>query len=426
MKLTGLMAFFLYFCSILFFVLCPCIIPLPFLLSQSQAGIFSKEKKPEEIVKKYGEAVVLITPSDKDGKPLGVGSGFIADPNGIVVTNYHCISDAVTAWIRLTNGAHYEVEGVLGIDKAWDIAVLKIKAKNLPSAPIGDSDKLSAGERVIAIGNPLGLENTVSEGIISALRGPEGTASALIQFTAPISPGSSGGPLFNTKGQVVGVTTLYLTEGQLLNFAVPINLVKPLLKGRKLVALTDATKETKTVSPPAKLQKPSESPSRPSTPSEEAVVSESERHFRLGVSFAKEGKLDSAISEFQEVIRLKPDFAEAHYNLGLAYNQKGLYDLAIRQYEEAIRLKPDFAEAYYLLGRAYEAKGLYDLEIRQYEEAIRLKPDFAEAHYNLGVTYGRKGQYDLAIRHVEQAVRIKPDYKKAHDFLDDLYQLRGR
>lgn len=225
------------FRTLVFFIICTSIASLLSFPSISQAGLFSKEKTPEGIAKKYGEAVVLITTSDKDGKALGGGSGFIVDPKGIVVTNYHCISGAYTAWVRLTNGAHYEVEGVLGIDKDWDIAVLKIKAKNLPSAPLGDSDKLSVGERVVAIGNPMGLENTVSEGIISAIRSLKGNGDTVIQFTAPISPGSSGGPLFNAKGQVVGVTTLFLKEGQNLNFAVPINRVKPLLQDKEPIPI---------------------------------------------------------------------------------------------------------------------------------------------------------------------------------------------
>ncbi|MFQ5863100.1 MAG: S1C family serine protease [Candidatus Brocadiales bacterium] len=240
--------------SIILFIFCTNIVSLLFLPSVSQAYLFSGERTPEEIAKKHGWAVVSVTSYDKDDNPLVVGSGFIVARRGMlnvnqyydvkkVVTNYHCIKGATTARIRLTNGDYYDVVGVLGVDQDWDIAVLKIMARRVPGAPLGNSDKLSVGERVVAIGNPQGLENTVSEGVISAIRGREGTGGTIIQFTAPISQDSSGGPLFNTKGKVVGVTTLYLKEGQNLNLAVPINRVKPLLKGIKSVALTEVAKE---------------------------------------------------------------------------------------------------------------------------------------------------------------------------------------
>ncbi len=152
--------------------------------------------------------------------------------------------------------------------------------------------------------------------------------------------------------------------------------------------------------------------------------SSAEEHFQMGLSYHLEGKWDLAIKEYEEAIRIKPDYADAHNNLGLSYGENGLYNLEIRQYEEAIRIKPDYALAYYNLGVSYAEKSLYDLAIRQYEEAIRIKPDYAEAHYKLGEAYGEEGQYKKAIRHVEQALRLKPDYPKARDLLRRLKNRR--
>lgn len=397
--------------KLLFFILCHVIVSLLFLTNVSQADLSGKEKTPAEIFKEYGDAVVFIT-AYKNNTVLGEGSGFIVDPKGVIITNYHCIEGSSTVKVRLTNGAYYDVEGALGVDKDWDVAVLMVNAKNLPSAPLGDSDKLSVGERVVAIGNPLGLENTVSEGIISAIRGFEDNGDVVIQFTAPISPGSSGGPLFNTKGEVIGVTTLYLKEGQNLNFAVPINLVKPLLKGKKLVALAEATREARTVSP-----------------SGEAVDPEALRHSNLGDSFFSEGKFDSAIREYQEAIRLQPDYAKAHLMLGWLYWFKDLYGLTIRHCEEAVRLDPRLADAaavHLMLGNAYSVKDQYDLAIRHYEETIRLEPDYAEAYWGLGTAYGNMGQYDLAIKQWQEAIRLKPDYAEAHLKLGAAYSIKGQ
>ncbi len=371
---------------------------------------FSSEKTPEDIAKEYGDAVVSITASDKDGKVISEGSGFIIDADGTVVTNYHLINGTVSARVRLTNGAYFDVVGVLGAAQDWDMAVLKIEARNLHTAPVGDSDEVSVGERVVTIGNPMGLENTVSVGNVSAIRSREDTDEKIIQFTAPISPGSSGGPLFNAEGKVVGVTVLHLKEGQNLNFAIPINRVKPLLKGKRLIALSELSGGQR----PTKGQSSPEDSEKPGT----------EEHFMLGVSYFSGGKNDLAIKELKEAIRLKPDFAEAHYSLGVVYATKGQSNLAIRQYEEAIRIKPDMAEAYFSLGMVSADKGLYDLAIRKHKEAIRLDPDFAEAHYTLGVLYNKVGQYNLAIKQSREAIRIKPDMVDAHYNLGVAYAMK--
>jgi tetratricopeptide (TPR) repeat protein len=134
----------------------------------------------------------------------------------------------------------------------------------------------------------------------------------------------------------------------------------------------------------------------------------------LGAALLEKGRIDEAISQFQEFIRLKPDDADAHYNLGTALDKKGQMDEAIRQYQEAVRLKPDYADAHNNLGAALVEKGQSDEAIRQLQEALRLKPDHAEAHNNLGIALGKKGQTDEAIRQFQEAARLKPDYADAH------------
>jgi hypothetical protein len=167
--------------------------------------------------------------SDKDGHPLAQGSGFLVSKNGHVVTNYHVIKNGASAVIKLPDGAFFVVDGVLASNKDRDVAIIKAHGNNFRPLTLGDSNRLQVGEEVVAIGNPLSLESTVSNGIVSAIRTVEEEGGKFVQITAPISPGSSGGPLFNMAGEVVGITTSHLIGGQNLNFAIPINDVKLML-----------------------------------------------------------------------------------------------------------------------------------------------------------------------------------------------------
>src|SRR6202167_1893426 len=172
-------------------------------------------------------SIVSIVMSDKDGHPIAQGSGFLVTKNGRVVTNYHVIKNGASAVIKLPDGAFFAIDGVLAFDKGHDVAFIKSHGGNFQTVPLGHSDRLQVGEEVVAIGSPLSLESTVSNGIVSGIRSDDGRR--LLQITAPISHGSSGGPLFNLAGEVVGITTAALVGGENLNFAVPIDDVKKLL-----------------------------------------------------------------------------------------------------------------------------------------------------------------------------------------------------
>jgi S1-C subfamily serine protease len=173
------------------------------------------------------KSVVLIVVHDKAGQPIRQGSGFFVDANGKLVTNFHVIRDAAGAVVKSSDGAFYQVAGVLKTDKQNDLAVLRVLGKDFRPLPLGDSDAAHVGDKVLAIGSPLGLDETVSDGLISGIRDADGFK--VFQTTAAISSGSSGGALLNLRGQVIGVTTAQLTAGQNLNFAIPVNYVKSLL-----------------------------------------------------------------------------------------------------------------------------------------------------------------------------------------------------
>jgi hypothetical protein len=170
--------------------------------------------------------------SDKDGNPTSEGTGFFINGDGYILTNYHVIEGIedkhFVPTVKLRGGALLTVDELRARNKERDIAIIKVNGK-FPSVTLGDSDKLQVGEEVVAIGNPLSLESTVSNGIVSAIRTIEKQGGRFLQITAPISLGSSGGPLFNMRGEVIGITTSKVEGGENLNFAIPINDVRGLL-----------------------------------------------------------------------------------------------------------------------------------------------------------------------------------------------------
>lgn len=185
---------------------------------------------PEKIAEKALGSTVLLTMQHADGKG-SLGSGFfVAD--GQIATNYHVIKGAVKGTAKLVGGgAAFNIEGHTAIDKERDLAVLKVTTLRAPALSLGDSDTVKVGETVYAVGNPRGLEGTFSQGNISSIRHDGNTMvrGKVLQITAPISPGSSGGAVLNSNGKVIGIAVATVVNGQNLNFAIPSNYLKALL-----------------------------------------------------------------------------------------------------------------------------------------------------------------------------------------------------
>jgi len=197
----------------------------------------------EELFKLKAPSVVLIVDFDNSGRATKQGSGFVAGPDGTVITNYHVIRGAYSEKVRFQDGTTADVLGVLGYSSSEDLAAIRLSASPAPPLELGDSDRVEVGDKVLAIGSPRGLQNTISDGLVSGLPGGR------IQTSAPISHGSSGGPFFNQQGQVIGVAVSVVTDAQNLNFVVPINLAKPYLADTTLTSLSDLTTRNTVVQP---------------------------------------------------------------------------------------------------------------------------------------------------------------------------------
>jgi S1-C subfamily serine protease len=184
-------------------------------------------KTPQEIATDAFRSTVLLVMEDANGQPVSLGSGFFVR-DGAVATNLHVIAGASRGYAKLVTGkVKYNIEGITAVDVERDLVILKIDVARLQMLALGNSDAVQVGESVYTVGNPQGLEGTFSQGIVSSIR-DIGT-DKLLQITAPISPGSSGGPVLNAKGEAIGVSVATFRGGQNLNFAIPSNYLKSLL-----------------------------------------------------------------------------------------------------------------------------------------------------------------------------------------------------
>ncbi len=362
------------------------------------ASLAGAQEGLPQLVKKIQPAVVTIIAYDVKGKPKGQGSGFFINQEGHFITNYHVLAEASRAEVETADGQRYTVKGVMAKDQAGDLIVA---ATDDPFAAIGrGSLKISTvipevGERVVVVGSPLGLEQTLSEGVVSAIRHiPD--FGEILQITAPISHGSSGSPVVNMKGEVVGIATFIMKEGQNLNFAIPATRALALKPGA--------------VKPLNEWKVLSIEP-----------IPEAEAFFRQGLELHWAGKLGKAIETYKQAIRVDPEVPEAHINLGAAYYTLGRYQEAARAFQTAVRLEPENAEWHCRLGATYLMLRKYKESAKILKQAIRLDPDLARARSLLGSAYDGLGRYGEAAEAFKQAIRLNPDYKLAHYNLGIIY-----
>ncbi len=204
------------------------------------ASGYSSALTPRDIAQNAFPSVVLLAMKNASGQLISLGSGFFVRRD-VVATSLHVIEGATAGYVRIVGQkTEYDVAGTVGVDAQQDLVLLKIRGTQSSFLRLGDTRKVAVGDEVYAIGNPLGLEGTFSEGIVSGIRQID--SQTLFQITAPISPGSSGGPVLNSHGEVIGVAVATFKAGQNLNFAVPASYLTLLLQNMKPVAPLSATK----------------------------------------------------------------------------------------------------------------------------------------------------------------------------------------
>ncbi len=355
----------------------------------------AQENLPE-LVKRIKPSAVGIETFDEKGNLLSRGSGFFIDYDK-VVTNRHVIEKSVRAELSLTNGKKFAVKAILAVDAEGDLALLKVDvpASAVTPLPIERSTP-QEGESVVVIGNPFGLEGSVSNGIVSAVREIPGYGK-IIQITAAISPGSSGSPVVNMRGQVIGVATLQAVEGQNINFAVPAERILQL--------------------------KPS---SFQSFASFNAEMQKSKRItaqnlYSQGLARLSLDDYSKAVSFFEKAVEVDPSYAEAWYQAGFCYGMLGLHQEALKASKRAVSLRPDWAEAWLNVGTSSFALGQFKDAVEAYRQATKLDPSNADALYALGISLGKLNRQEEEILAYKRAIVQKPDHTGALERLGLAY-----
>ena len=388
-----------------------------------------------ELVRRIKPSAVAIETFDARGEKVSRASGFFIEADR-VVTNRHVIEGAHRAEVHSSTGTVYPVKGVLAVDAEGDIAILKVDVPPNQVRPLPlDRTSPQEGESVVVIGNPFGLEGSVTNGIVSAVRDIP-TFGRIIQITAPISPGSSGSPVVNMQGQVIGVATLQITGGQSVNFAIPSERISQLQVASltslpDLVASSGRTKRARAVQffrdGLSFLSKDDCEKALPYF--EKAVESDNtyaEAWAQAGFCKEKLGRHTEAIEASRKAVNLRPS-SESYFNIGLANYYLKQYREAADAYKQAIRLDPyNAADAHYALGLVYRDWGKADDEIQAYKQAIKLKPDYTSAYERLGSRYFRSKRYSEAVEVYKQLASLKPGDANPINSLGETYLEMGK
>lgn len=338
-----------------------------------------------ELVKRIKPSAVAIETFDSKGNTLSRGSGFFIAADR-VITNRHVIERSNRVEIHLLDGKKFPVRGVLAVDGEGDLALLQVDVPRALVVPLPLLRTVpQEGESIVVIGNPYGLEGSVSNGIVSAVREISGYGK-IIQITASISPGSSGSPVVNMAGQVIGVATLQAAEGQNLNFAVPAERISQ-LKINEVQTFSSLAAET-----------------------QKNKRSSAERLYLQGLAQMSRDDYARALPYFERATDADSNYAEAWYQAGYCYGVLGRHTEALKASRQAAKLRPDWAPVFVNIGASNYALGQYKDAVDAYRTAIRLDDDNAEIQYALGLTFGKLNRTDEEILAYRRAIALKPDH----------------
>ncbi len=355
-------------------------------------NLFAQTLTSEEIYKKVSGSVLYCTSYNFDGYIESWGSAVVINPEGIVYTCFHLFENAEKIILE-KDGVIFNDVKIIGTEPERDILILKIDAGNYPEMKIGNSDSLIIGEEVYALGNPQCYKNTFSKGIISAIRNDDtDLENTQIQYTASTSNGSSGGAVFNSEAELIGISYQMDTGGQDINFAIPVNYFKVV----NLVDYYDSNQVN-------------------------AVTA-----YCKGYSCYKTGGYFKANEYFNEYLELFPENNNALLQSGENYLSRGQYDSAIARYCEVISKDPLNKYAYKSRADANSFNGDTLKPLDDYSKAIEIDNKYYSAWIGRALfnRYTLK-KYDDAIADYDMAISLKPQYIFLFKYRGELYLEKG-
>jgi Flp pilus assembly protein TadD len=367
-------------------------------------SLAANARTPSEIYEQAAKSTVVIRNFDGTGKPQSMGSGVVL-PNKDIATNCHVIKNAGQIKIRIDKK---EYPALLRYsDWERDVCSLSVSGIAAPPIEVGSTKRLKVGARVYAIGAPKGLELSLSEGIVSSLR--EARGGRYIQTTAAISPGSSGGGLYDEDGTLIGLTTFYLAEGQNLNFALPVEWIEELPNRTKQTPMSDRP-ETWWMARSSELEG-QQNYQEMLTHCKRWTEAHPENPVAwndLGAAYHSLGMLANAVAAYQKALQLNPEFFTAWSNLGITWGRLRDHPKAIEALRQAIAINPEYVNAWYSLGNIYGATEKTDQAIEAHKQVLRINPEHVGAWRGIGLGYGMNRQYEKAISAYQQVVRLAP------------------
>jgi len=381
------------------------------------------------IFKKYNDAVVVIYACDKYGQPFSQGSGVVLNSQGLIVTNFHVCKGSNNIKIKHED-IYIEDVTILGGSEEDDWMFLKVEAGKFKFIPAGNSDNLEVGQKVYALGSPLGYENSITEGIVNGKRDIASLNGEFLQISASISPGSSGGALITAGGKLIGITTASREDGQSINFAIPINRVlasdiyiansyddsktvtEKKSKKKKSEDITGTEKKTKKA--PKKKKKedeiysgsdkgegnakvPGPGKSSENNPSTSRGTSDYGANLESGNSAFKSKNYRAAIDYYTRCIDAGARSIVPYYGRAVAYTILEMYTPALQDVNYVIKTDPNQADYYILRGYIYDNLEKYYDAIEDYAAALELDNTKIKAVYGMGEAYYNLEEYPEAI-----------------------------
>ena len=419
---------------------------------------YTLQEEVDEFLKGSNQAVVSIVAYDSDKKEIGQGKGVIVSSDGLILTNYHLICLTHSAKVHLAAGKikkkvewkdvfapGYEragtermktkkpkgkwvnVEGVVGVDKNLDFVVLKIGKKGFSALQLAASDKFEIGDKAhIIVG-----EESIAEGTITGLKNLIGT-KIIAQINIPFSPEMSGSPLFNSKGEVIGIAS-YITDNSKL--ILPASYALPLIKKEKGIPLSKAVHEDYFLTSEGLYLKGiaysiMENYTTALSLLEESLKKNPNNPFtysQVGFLYSKTNRYEKAVEAYREAVNMNPNDYKAFFGLGIAYIRLNQPQQAVAPLTQCTTINPQFPDAFYNLGLVYETLGELEKAAEAYQQFIKINPGPAWTGLNqLGSVYVKLGQYEKAIPAFQEVMKSNPSDLKATYNLAYSYDMSGQ